>query len=154
MPQKLSILLISGTSFGINFLSISQIPPNSYFATNIMRTLCFYNFRPLILASKINKKTHVFYNPFLGPHFSHLFSFCLRTVDLGTPFKSSRRQNETQNRPSGATLPKISMFYFRRWRVFSRPAFPKTIIIIVPFAPSDFLDEDELSFCFFSFPVC
>ena len=62
-----------------------------------MRKLLFYNFRPLILASKTNKIIMFFSNPFF-------LLICWFGVGFETPSKSSWRQNGTKSRPSGAKM--------------------------------------------------
>ena len=64
MASKLSILLIVWYPFGINFLYISQIPENSYFAICIMRNACFCYFRPPILVHKSSFSIHIPGHPF------------------------------------------------------------------------------------------
>ena len=51
-PDGLSIWVVCSTSFGTNFLYVSQLPENSYFAACIMRNAWFCFPKPPILASK------------------------------------------------------------------------------------------------------
>ena len=97
-----SFWVVWGDSFGINFLQVSQIPANSYFATRITRKPLSYYFRPPILASKINQTIMCFQNRFLDLLFS--FLFLIKMIDVGTPSKSDGYQNGGQNQPSGATM--------------------------------------------------
>ena len=58
-----------------------------------------------------------------------------------------------QNRPSGAKLSKSPMIVSAGGGFFSRPAFPETTVMTVPFGPSDFekvilVDGDWFIFCF------
>ena len=105
----------------------------------------------------------MFSNPFIGPHFSHLFYlsflffFFFKNGRFGDPLsKSSGRQNGTHNRQLSK---KMFMNVSAGGGFYSRPAFPETIVITVPFRPSVFqkvilFDADWLIFCFFSYPVC
>ena len=58
-----------------------------------MRKPLFVYFRPPILASKINKEIMFFKPPFMDLMFLILSRFFPNIVDLGTPSKSSGRQN-------------------------------------------------------------
>ena len=98
MPPKWSTLVVLGTSFGIIFLYVSQLPANSYFATGMMRNLLFYNFWPPILASEMNQQMMSFQTPVFDFILLN-FHYCFLKSS-----KSSGRQNGTPNRPSGATL--------------------------------------------------
>ena len=59
-------------------------------------------------------------------------------VDLGTPSKSSGRQNGTQYRPSGAELSKSAISVCGGGGFASQLVFPETIMITVPFGPGGF----------------
>ena len=53
-----------------------------------MLKLFFYNFRPLILASKIDQQIMFFFKPLLAPPFSHVFfDFFQKWLILGPPFE-------------------------------------------------------------------
>ena len=129
------MLVVLETSFGINFLYVSQLPENSYFATSLMPKKLFNNFRPPVLASKINKQIMLFPAPFLDVIF--LMYFILFFNDrFGDPLRN----------PVGAKMgPKIDnvrQIVEKCMRISgpgafcSRPAFPELIIITVPFGPT------------------
>ena len=76
-----------------------------------------------------NKLTsHVFSNPLIGPHVSHVFQFVQKLVDLGTRSKSNGGQIGTNIPPSGANTQKIEItgrpqnaFLMRPRRQLKRP---------------------------------
>ena len=74
-----------------------------------MRKPLIYSFRPPTLASKINQQIMLFPTRFLDLSFLICFQSFLKMVDLGTPSKSNRVQNDTKNPPSGATTPQIEI---------------------------------------------
>ena len=105
---------------------------------------------------KNQSEKHVFSNPLLGPYFSHWFSF-----------KNNRLGGPLQNPAVAKMRPEINMFrrivkklheIFRMLRFFSRPTFPETIVITVPFGPSGFqkvtLGRDTGSFSDLSAFLC
>ena len=55
-----SNFIVLGTSFGFNFLYISQLPESSYFATGIMRNAWFYLSRAPISRSQIHPQIMFF----------------------------------------------------------------------------------------------
>ena len=108
---------------------------------------------------KYIKKSCFFKTPSCRPSFQVLCWFNEKTVDLGTPSKSSGRQNLTPNRPSGAKLSRNNISISRPWRVYFATCFSwgnnncRGSVDVVVFQRS-FFDGDWLIFCFFYFPVC
>ena len=138
MPPKWSIVVVLGSSFCISFLYVSQLP-ESYFATGIMRKPLLYHFRPPILASNINKKQG-FFQPVSWTSFFHLlFEFVQKLSILRPPLKI---QWAPKWNPKPTNFEKVSKscINLSEWRWFvSRPAFPETIVITMPFGPNVFL---------------
>ena len=122
-----------GASFGTNFLYVSQLPDNSYFATIIMRKhFLFYHFRLPMLASKNQSKNNICCRPV---SWTSLFSFLYFS-------KNDRFWDPPQNLVGAKMGPKIlsnqCMTFSSPGGFVSRPAFTETIVITVPFGPSGF----------------
>ena len=90
-----------------------------------MRTPLFYHFRPLILASKIDKQIMLFSSRFLDLLFSFFPNIFQNMVDLGTPFEIRWGQKWYQNQPSGATDHKKSRRVSSKTKLVGRPCSSK-----------------------------
>ena len=131
------MLVVLGTSFGINFLYVSHFPENSYLATRIMRQHLFYNFRPPILASKANQQIMFFPTRFLD--LICLFDFFQKLSIVGPPFKIQWALKWDPKSIIFAENSKSSKSFCGGGGFDSRSVFPETIVITVPFGPSAFL---------------
>ena len=98
-------LILFGIPSGIALLYISQLPESSYFETRIMRNACFSYTRPSILASKNSIQKSFFPKHIPGQPFWWFCWLKTKTTDLGTPSKSSGRQNPPT--PGGVRLCQI-----------------------------------------------
>ena len=88
-----------GITFSINFPDrLNPIICNNYNAKTS------FLISGLSFKYKNRSKNHVCSKPFLGPPFSNFFKLFPKRIDLGTPSKSDRCQNGTQNQPSGAKM--------------------------------------------------
>ena len=102
-----------------------------------MRKHLFYNFKPPILASKIDKQIVFCPTRSLDLIFI-IFLIVHKLVDFGTPFKI---QWAPRWEPKSTIFSKLSKSatFFSQWNCFfSRPASPETIVITVPFGPTGF----------------
>ena len=103
------MLVLLGNPFDFNFLSMSQLAENSYFAKLIMRNACFGFPNPSILISKINPKITFFKTPSCIPFLMLLLvsytlfaAFILLSKEIQwvpkwDPTSTKWRQNSIQN---------------------------------------------------------
>ena len=77
---------------------------------------------PHIFSSTSCQNMVFFWNADLAFIFSNFLRLCAKIIDFGPPLEPDGRPNDTQNHPSGATIPKIREDLASKGRSWNRLA--------------------------------